>query len=57
MCGAVPMKSQDINNAFDYAIDQIKNEYMLMHICDRYFHFKHAVTREYIKIPKQESFQ
>jgi len=51
------MTSQDINKAFDHAIDQIKNEYMLMHICDRYFHFKHAVTREYIKIPKQENFQ
>lgn len=51
------MTYKEINNAFEHAIDQIKTEYMLMHICDRYFHFKHAVTREYIKIPKQESFQ
>lgn len=47
------MTSHDINKAFESAIDQIKNDYMLMHICDHYFHFKHAVTREYIKIPKQ----
>ena len=49
------MNQQEIKEAFEYASEEILQGYMLMSKDNGYLHFKHKLTREYIKIPTKES--
>ena len=45
------MNQQEIKEAFEYASEEILQGYMLMSKDNGYLHFKHNLTREYIRIP------
>ena len=47
------MTSEEVNNKYHEAFEQIKVFYMFMHEDDTYLHFKHILTRDYIKIKKE----
>ena len=49
------MNQQEIKEAFEYASEEILQGYMLMSKDNGYLHFKHKLTREYIRIPTKES--
>ena len=44
--------TMDIKQKFEDAFDAIKGSYMFMHEDKEAFHFKHKITREYIKVQK-----
>ena len=49
------MNQQELKEAFEYASEEILQGYMLMSKDNGYLHFKHKLTREYIRIPTKES--
>tara|TARA_R100001594_G_scaffold38261_1_gene69238 strand:+ start:2643 stop:2816 length:174 start_codon:yes stop_codon:yes gene_type:complete len=38
---------------FELGIEQMKKWYMLMDIDDKYYYFKHKLTRQYMKIERE----
>jgi hypothetical protein len=46
---------QEIQEAFETAINSLKYDYMFMGKCSEYLYFKHAETRMTIKIPTNQS--
>tara|TARA_R100000008_G_C3529697_1_gene138561 strand:+ start:597 stop:779 length:183 start_codon:yes stop_codon:yes gene_type:complete len=44
---------KSVNNKYHEAFEQMKVFYMFMHEDDTHLHFKHILTRDYIKIKKE----